>query len=112
MPRNISFALTIPQFRARTKTVTRRLGWRTLKVGDVLCGCAKCMGLKPGERLQRLGLIRVVNLRVEPLESIDAADVVREGFPDWSPAQFITFFLGSMGGAPDQPVTRIAFEYV
>lgn len=29
MARNISFALTTPQFIARTKTVTRRMGWRT-----------------------------------------------------------------------------------
>lgn len=46
MPRNISFALTTPQFRARTKWVTRRLGWLFLKPGDTLMGVEKGMGLK------------------------------------------------------------------
>ena len=58
MPRNMSFALTTEQFLNRTKTVTRRKGWRFLKPGDVVMGCKKCMGLKPGEQLERLGLIR------------------------------------------------------
>ena len=29
----ISFSLTTPQFKARTKHVTRRTGWLTVKVG-------------------------------------------------------------------------------
>ena len=35
--RNISFALTKQQFLDRTKTVTRRLGWKNLEVGTLLC---------------------------------------------------------------------------
>ena len=48
MARNMSFALTTEQFKARTKTVTRRFGWWFLKPGDVVRGVEKAMGLKPG----------------------------------------------------------------
>ncbi len=47
--RNISFSLTERQFMDKSKTVTRRLGWKFLKPGDRLMGCRKCMGLKPGD---------------------------------------------------------------
>ena len=43
--------LTQDQVRRRFKRVTRRLGWRNLKVGDVLCGVEKAMGLKAGEKI-------------------------------------------------------------
>ncbi|HWM26559.1 MAG TPA: hypothetical protein VNP98_17210 [Chthoniobacterales bacterium] len=33
---NMSFFMTTPQMRARTKFVTRRLGWWKLKAGKVL----------------------------------------------------------------------------
>ena len=39
--RNISFMLTTQQFRNRTKTVTRRMGWWNLKPGDILMGVEK-----------------------------------------------------------------------
>ena len=42
--------LTKEQILARTKTVTRRLGWWFLKPGDVVWACEKCMGLKKGEK--------------------------------------------------------------
>lgn len=71
MARNISFALTTEQFRNRTKTVTRRAGWKFLKAGDILNGCVKCMGLRPGEKIERLGQIRVVDVR--------RADIERKG---------------------------------
>jgi hypothetical protein len=114
MPRNISFALTTEQFKNRTKTVTRRPGWLFLKPGDVLMGCRKCMGLKSGEKIERLGLIRVVNTRRERINQITAGDVVKEGFPDMDKAQFLRFFLSEI--RPKQGaltiVTRIEFEYL
>lgn len=76
MPRNISFALTTEQIRNRTKTVTRRLGWKNLKVGQVLNACVKCMGLKPGEQIQRLGQIRVVDVTFESTQCYRAAVTV------------------------------------
>jgi hypothetical protein len=93
MPRNISFALTIPQFNDGSKDVTRRFGWWNLKEGDVLMAVEKGMGLKPGEQIKRLGLIRIVSVRCEPLDAITQADVIREGFPDWTPKQFVDFLV-------------------
>jgi hypothetical protein len=114
MPRNISFALTTDQFRNRTKTVTRRLGWKTVKVGDVLMGCEKCMGLKPGETLQRLGLIRVVDARREVLMAITDEDVAKEGFPGKNSRWFVDMFIREMKPKAfhREIVTRIEFEYL
>lgn len=112
MPRNISFSMTTKQFIDRTKTVTRRLGWKNVKPGDILMGCEKCMGLKPGEKINRLGLIRVKAVSREELADITADDVVREGFPGMSCYGFMEMFCKEMGGGEGQKVTRIEFEYL
>lgn len=109
--RNISFSATTAQFRARTKTVTRRMGWAMLGPGDVLMGVEKAQGLKKGEKVARLGPVRVVSVRREQLNLIDQEDCNREGFPDLTPAQFIAFFCQFNGCAPDALVTRIEFVY-
>lgn len=112
MPRNISFALTTDQIRNRTKTVTRRLGWKNLKAGDVLNACVKCMGLKKGEKPERLGQIRVVDVRREPLDGpYSMRESIREGFA-FSWPEFVAMFCEHMGGDPSQEVTRIEFEYL
>ena len=108
----MSFALTTEQFRDRTKTVTRRKGWRFLKPGDVVMGCKKCMGLKPGEKLERLGLIKITDVRVEWLRHMHWSDCEKEGFPDMTVDQFIQMFCEHMGGTRHQLVTRIEFEYL
>ena len=112
MPRNISFALTTEQFKNRTKTVTRRKGWKNLKAGDILMGCEKCMGLKPGEKIQRLGLIRVIDARREVLFAITNDDVAREGFPGKDRKWFIDMFIREMKPKALHltMVTRIEFE--
>ena len=51
----MSFAMTTPQFRARTKTVTRRFGWWFLKPGDVVMGVERSRGLDRGEPVHRPG---------------------------------------------------------
>lgn len=114
MSRNMSFSLTTDQIRNRTKTVTRRKGWRNLKRGDVLNACVKCMGLKPGEKIQLLGQIRVVSVRRERLWQIgeEHDGPSREGFPWMSNMQFVEMFCKHMGGDADQEVTRIEFEYL
>lgn len=112
MARNISFALTTRQFRDRTKDVTRRKGWKSLKAGDILNGCVKCMGLKPGEAIERLGQIMVTNARREPLNLCDDAEAVREGFPELTGEQFVEMYCSHMGGTPDQEVTRIEYTYL
>ena len=120
MPRNISFALTTDQIRNRTKTVTRRLGWENLKPGQMLNACVKCMGLKPGEQIQRLGQIRVVRVTREPLFAMmrDRAygkkEAEREGFPHMDGEQFVEMFCAHMRPRHgcNTRVTRIEFEYV
>lgn len=108
--RRISFFLTEPQFLDGTKTVTRRLGWKTLKAGDRLLAVNKCMGLKPGEKARILGEIEVVSARREPLHNIENADVAREGFGEWSRREFIEFFCASMKCHAEDLVTRIEFR--
>lgn len=112
MPRNISFALTTEQIRNRTKDVTRRVGWRNLKVGERLNACVKCQGLKPGEAIERLGLIEVVSVRRECLIDITADDVRREGFPGMKPSEFVKMFCENMKVDAFSEVTRIEFRYV
>ena len=117
--RNISFALTTQQFKTRIKTVTRRMGWLNLKVGDVLCGVEKGQGLRPGEKLARLGPIKVTDVRREPLrlmlDDLDYgfAETVREGFPGSTPSEFVEFFCRSHKGCtPNSEVTRIEYAYL
>lgn len=116
--RNISFSLTESQFLDGSKTVTRRLGWKFLKPGDRLMGCRKCMGLKPGEQIVRLGEIEVVSVRLEPLNRMAAdasygqQEAVREGFPQMTGGQFVGMFCKHMKTQPDQEITRIEFRHV
>ncbi len=110
--KNISFSLTTEQFRNRTKTVTRRTRWLCLKPGTRLMGVLKAMGLKPGEKIQRLGEIEVVSVRREALSLTTDDDAKREGFPELTGQQFVEMFCKHQGGTPDQIVTRIEFKYI
>lgn len=110
--RNMSFALTTQAFRERRKTITRRLGWWFLKPGDEVMGVEKGMGLKKGEKVIRLGPIRILCVRREPLNRIDQEDVVKEGFPDLTPEQFISGFTRHNKCDTDTVVNRIEFEYL
>ena len=112
MARNISFALTTQQIRDRTKTVTRRLGWKNIKPGDMLNACVKCMGLKKGEKPERLAVIRVVSVSREELCLCTTADAAREGFPDFKGWEFVAMFCEHMQCDATAMVTRIEFEYV
>jgi hypothetical protein len=110
--RNISFSLTTPQFIDGTKDVTRRKGWTFLKPGDRLMAVKKAMGLKPGEKIERLGAIEVVSVSRIPLYCMDVGECRREGFPGMAPSEFWQMFCEHMGGGPDQIVTRIEFRKV
>lgn len=119
MARNISFALTTPQFLDGTKDVTRRQGWSFLQPGDELCVIKKGMGLKKGEQVERLGMIRVVDVRREPLRRIvddreyGVIEVGREGFPAMTTKGFVEFYCGSHKHCkPESTVTRIEFERI
>ena len=112
MARNMSFMLTTPQVKDETKDVTRRLGWWGLKRGEVVCAIEKGQGLKKGERVKRLKMIRIVAVRVEQLKTITATEVRREGFPSMTPAEFVAFFCEHNKCVPDVYVNRIEFQYV
>lgn len=114
--RNMSFMLTTEQIVARAKTVTRRTGWKMLKPGDRIAACKKCMGLKKGETVERLAVLRIVSVRREPLCHIldqGFEECHREGFPHMEPERFVDFFCASHKGCtPLSLVTRIEFDYV
>lgn len=113
MPRLMSVSLTEQQVRARSKTVTRRLGWRMLKTGDRLTLCRKVMGRKRGEPLVRIVTVEVTELYRERLEEITPEEVTAEGFPDMTPAGFIEFFCRTHRGCePGTEVTRIGWRYL
>ena len=108
--RLISFSLTTPQFIDGTKTVTRRLGWRKLKVGDRLQAVEKAMGLRKGQQVVRLGVIEIVSIRREPLSAMTDDDCAREGFPQFCAREFIAMLASHNGSSADVEVTRIEFH--
>ena len=117
--RRMAFSHTSPQILDRSKTVTRRTGWRYLKPGDLIEAVEKSRGLKKGERVRVLGVLRVVSVRFEPLSKLvtDARyaedELPREGFPCWSRDDFIAMFLRVNAlKSTAVTVTRIEFEYV
>lgn len=112
MPRNMSFALTTEQARDRTKTVTRRLGWRFLWPGDKVQQVVKAMGLKKGEKIEKIHLIEIVSVKIEPLILITQEDVIREGFTAMTPPQFIDMFCKFNRCEATVEPTRIQFRYL
>jgi len=113
--KHMAFALTTPQVRARTKTVTRRAGhgWLALRRGQLVQAVAKGQGLKKGEQVERLTVLRILDVRLEPLAAITSDDVRAEGFGDMAPHDFVAFFCRTHTGVqPTSEVVRIAFAYV
>ncbi|MCI5147979.1 MAG: hypothetical protein D3916_00965 [Candidatus Electrothrix sp. MAN1_4] len=70
------------------------------------------MGLKKGEKVKRLGLLRVISVRKEPLDAIRKTDCIREGFPDPTRKQFVEMLSGHYRITPNTPVNRIKFEHI
>ena len=114
MARNISFMMTTEQVKARTKTVTRRIGWKNLRKYTVLNACEKCMGLKKGETVNILCQIKVISVGRERLSDIihRVTDLQKEGFPQLTPWGFVEMFCREMECTPETEVTRIEFEYL
>ena len=109
----MSFSLTTPQFKARTKSVTRRLGWKNLKVGERVMACEKCQGLKLGEHVVEIGEIEIVGARREELYRMMDDDCAREGFPEMAAEQFIEMFCAhNKGTNRTTEITRIEFKYL
>ena len=113
MPRNMSFALTTKQVKQKTKTITRRQGWSFLKVDDLLQPVEKGMGLKKGEKVKKIGgLIRVVSIRKEPINKIRKPDVIKEGFPELTPKEFVQMYCKCNKVNEEDLCNRIVFEYI
>jgi hypothetical protein len=117
--RRMAFSLTTPQILDRSKTVTRRTGWRFLKRGDLVQAVEKARGLKKGEPVRNLAVLRIRDVRVESLarlidEPTYAEDELpREGYPCWSRDDFIEMFCRTHGlKSPRVNITRISFDYV
>lgn len=117
--KNISFSMTTEAIRNQTKTVTRRLAWWDLRPGTLLMAVEKGMGLKKGEKVVRLGVIRVVSVRREALSELErltlaeqALEMQREGFPRMTVPEFISMFTEHNHITAQTEVNRIRFEYV
>ncbi len=95
----MSVAMTIDQVRDRTKTVTRRHAatWNSLAPGDGLTLVEKGQGLAKGERQVIVAEVLVIDVRVEPLGLVDAAELVREGFPGADPGMWRVWWAGAHG---------------
>jgi hypothetical protein len=121
--RNMSFAMTTTQILESTKTVTRRLGWLHAKPGQQLRPVRKCMGLRPGEKIDVLrDPLHVVGVRREPLRRMTDepeygyTEVALEGFsghPDYGdPWSWVAMFCATHKGCtPETVITRIEFAY-
>ena len=116
--RNMSFMLTTAQIRDETKDVTRRLGWKFLKPGDLVMACVKCQGLGKGGKIEKIHPIEIISVEQECL--LDMADrprrdelreTDREGFPDMTEIEFIHMFAKEMKCNVDDWVTRIEFKH-
>lgn len=110
--RNMSFSLTTEQIHNKTKFVTRRLGWKFLKVGEYVQAVEKCQGLKKGEKVKKITVIKVVSIEMQRLNWITQKECYLEGFPKMTPKQFIKMFCNVNKCDPSTYVTRTKFEYV
>ena len=115
----MSVAMTTDAVIERRKTVTRRKGWLMLKPGDTLTLCRKVQGRKPGEPLERLAEVEVVNVWRERLSDLfdtrfdNDSEIEKEGFPDMDPDEFVKrFFVDAQGMSEHDEVTRIEWRYL
>ncbi|MBN2420087.1 MAG: ASCH domain-containing protein [Deltaproteobacteria bacterium] len=114
----MSFMLTTEQARNKTKPVTRRLGWGFLKPGDIVQQVVKSQGLKKGQKVEKIHLIKIVSTRWEPLNLIVSDPVygykecALEGFPELTPDEFVKMFCDANRCKPYKLVNRIAFNYL
>lgn len=111
--RNMSFALTTKQCKAKIKTVTRRLGWKNLKPGERVQQVEKGQGLKKGEHLVKIHVIECV--RNKPERLIELANIQygkeecrKEGFPGMTGLEFIAMFCRHNKCIPGTTVTALS----
>jgi hypothetical protein len=107
----MAFSMTIDQLIMGMKDVTRRQSTK-LKPGQIFIGVDKSMGFKAGQKPIRLAVLKCIRTHEETLEDIYRypEDCAREGFPDFSPGQFIDMLCSHYGAKPEMPVVRIEFQ--
>ena len=119
--RQMSYFLTTEQARAKTKDLTRRQHWDNLKPGEMIQQIVKGQGLKKGEHVEKIHVIRIVRVESEPIWDIlycgfrdGQWEVEREGFPEWigQESRFIEMYCAANKCQPKDPCNRIEFEYV
>jgi len=110
--------MTTPQFIDGSKDVTRRLGWWNVRPGQILCGVEKGMGLKLNEKIKKLGMIEVISAIPQPLQALldcheyGVSEMIREGFPDMRPEQFVAMLCKHYKVTPSEPFNRIEFKKI
>lgn len=115
---NMSFALTTDQMRNYAKTVTRRYGWNNIYPRQILWSVEKGMGLKKGEKVQRIHEIQVLHNRWERLNRMitepeyGEKEVILEGFPDMKPKEFVEMLCDHNKKLPTDLVNRIEFRFL
>lgn len=109
--KKMSFYYTQQQIKDRTKTVTRRLGWKNLVPGEIIVAVNKQRFLKKGEQ-RILAVIKLKDIRREPIYNVSKEDCIREGFPYMTPDDFVQMFCIHMKCQPTTIITRIEFEYI
>jgi len=72
----------------------------------------RIMGFEKGEGPTCLGFVKIVKVWRERLDAITQEDVIREGFPDWTPKQFVWFVCREVNAKPWTIVTVIEFRYL
>lgn len=115
----MAFSATKEQIRAGTKTVTRRLGWSDLESGEEFCAIEKGQGLKKGEKIVRMAVLRCIYNTPDTLAALEErpaygnSEAAKEGFPQMDGPAFLAFFCRINPGCTrlSRP-NRIEFEYV
>jgi hypothetical protein len=82
-----------------------------LKPHDRIRAVKKAIGLKKGEKIETLAILEVVSVTREPLSAITQEDVIKEGFSDMTPAEFIAMLSNHYAIPTNTEFNRIDFKY-
>jgi hypothetical protein len=109
----MSFGATARQVRLQQKHVTRRRGARaeSIRVGDGLRAVDRLPTLGRGDRAETLAVLRVTDVRSEPLTAITDEEVSLEGFPGKPPAWLRAALCRMHACEEDATFVRIAFAF-
>lgn len=108
----ISCAKTTQAVVERTKTVTRRWGWRHARVGMRLriVDRLRYRGSDPPQRILAYARIVQVDL-VNPFDHMDQAELEREGCGHMTESEFLSLILSMKPRGPSAVLRRIEWMY-